>query len=89
MKNLLTASLLLCVFVSFSQEGEDHPMPDSSLLVSFPWYANNQFLENFIEQRGFHENSWGQGGTNLRTDCNTARYRIPTKIHVYRNNSGS
>ena len=88
MKTLLTIlfTAVIC-FSSFTQT-DDYPMPDSATVVAFPWYDNNQYLLDYIDQRGYNDLSWGSG-SNFRTDCSTARYRIPVKMHIYLDNSGN
>lgn len=83
--------IIPCLFIQinlFAQSGEDHPLPDSSLVVSFPWYDNNQYLLDYIDERGYYDNNWGQGGSNTRV-CSDARYQIPVKAHVYLDDAGN
>ncbi len=45
----------ICIF-GFAQSGNDHPMPDSTTVVSLPWYNNNQYLINhFMPSFYYHK----------------------------------
>ena len=69
--------------VRFAQAGSDHPMPDSATVVSLPWYNNNQYLTDYLTNRGFY-NSFG---SDLRTSCPSYRYAIPVKLDVSLDNA--
>lgn len=86
MKNPLIA--LVITFFAFSVNAQgDMPMPDSATVVAFPWYDNNQYLEDFINARNYTGSSGG--GVGLRSACPEYRYQIPVKLHVYRDNAGN
>ena len=53
---------------------------DAQEFEAQPWYGNNQYLTDFLTQRGYYS-------SNFRTGCNTARYQIPVRIVVFRNAS--
>ena len=83
MKKISTLIISLICFVLITTAQDDTPDLDSATAVSFPWYNNNQYLIDYLNNRGYY------GGSQFRTSCPTARYLIPLKVHVYRNNAGN
>lgn len=48
-------------------------------MSTLPWYGNNNFLDNVLEEHHYHNSTF---------DYDNALYRIPVKFWVYRNKSG-
>ena len=78
--------MLMGLSVVYGQDEECATiLPDSAYAVSLPWYNNNQFLTDYLTNRGFYN-----GGLALRVPdpCPQARYQIPLRINIYRNTQG-
>ena len=87
MKFLLANLFMLMGFIVVYGQDEECAtiLPDSAYAVSLPWYNNNQFLTDYLTNRGFYN-----GGLALRVPdpCPQARYQIPLRINIYRNTQG-
>ncbi len=46
---------------------------------SKPWYGNNQYLLDFLADKGFYDSP------SLRSHCTTPRYQLPVRIVIFRN----
>jgi len=81
-------NLLIIFLVLFSSSfGQDDGVEalTEEQAMALPWFGNDEFIQNFIDDR---LGSAPEGG---RTDGNTsldARYYVPLRLVIYRDNSG-
>ncbi|WP_425389819.1 T9SS type A sorting domain-containing protein [Ekhidna sp.] len=57
---------------------------DSDKFIANPWYGNNQYLTDYLTDRGYIGD-----GSNYRTSCPGPRYQLPVRMVVFRNGSNS
>lgn len=100
MKNILSTILTMVVFGlrTYAQVDQYDPACstpdlDSATAISLPWYNNNQFLENYLVQKGY--NNLPQisfPAPNARTTTTTflePMFLVPLNIYIYRDGSNN
>lgn len=93
-KILLTSIFLLSMVCSILAQVDQYdpacstPDLDSATAVSLPWYNNNQFLENYLVQKGYNNLPQISFPTpNARTTTTTflePMFLVPLNIFIYR-----
>lgn len=59
---------------------------DSTAFENLPWFGNNAYLEYFLDSIGYNNNT--SNATNRIVYSDVAKFKVPIKFWVYRNNNG-